>query len=210
VLVVSQEQLKMIHEVNQNAFIFEKTALKRKIQTVAIRLGIAVATLASISDPGFSQARALLAESNPPNSSRQVADSGPASAPAADAPDAAPESDNNISSNHMEQEGVVRRSVKRTLGDQMELYLTPLHPSNLKWDLTLLAGTGALIATDRRIEGHLPSGNIGAYSNMSNVALGSIAGTLSFAWPMGSRPNNEHLKETGSLELETLVNTFLA
>jgi hypothetical protein len=199
----------MINEVNQNAFMFEKTALKLKMQAVAIRLGIGLVALASISYPGFSQAPALHAESSPPNSSLQAAGSEPASTPAADAPNAPSESDNKTSSNELEQEGVVRRSVKRTMGDQKELYLAPLHPSNLKWDLTLLAGTGALIATDRRIEGHLPNGNIGVYSNMSNVALGSIAGTLSFAWAYGIKTHNEHLKETGSLELETLVNTFL-
>ena len=36
----------------------------------------------------------------------------------------------------------------------------------------MLAGTGALLATDRRIERHLPGGNVDIYGNMSNVALG--------------------------------------
>ena len=116
---------------------------------------------------------------------------------------------NSSSSRQFENEGLIRRSLKRTFEDQKGLYAAPLHKSNLKWDLSLLAGTAALIATDRRIETHLPGGKLNIYSNASNIALGSTAGAVAIMWGYGLKTQNEHLKETGSLEIETLVNTFL-
>jgi hypothetical protein len=95
------------------------------------------------------------------------------------------------------------------LRDQKELYRAPFQRSNLKWDVIVLAGTGALLATDRRIERHLPGGNVDIYGNFSNVALGGTAGALALAWGYGIKTHNEHLKEMGSLEIEALVNTFL-
>ena len=129
--------------------------------------------------------------------------------PTAGASDTTDESSIQNNSNQREQDGLARRSVSRILEDQKEIYLGPLHPRNFKWDLLVLAGTGALLATDRRIERHRVSGNQSAYSNMSNIALGSIAGTLSGLWGYGIKVHDEHLKETGSLELETMANTFL-
>lgn len=98
--------------------------------------------------------------------------------------------------------------MKRTLRDQKELYLAPFQPSNIKWDLVVLAGTGGLMTVDRRIERHLPGGNLSIYSNTSNIAIGSLSGALALMWGYGIKTHNEHLKETGTLELETLVNTF--
>ena len=54
----------------------------------------------------------------------------------------APSGDNTADSSQSEQQGLVRRSVRRVLRDQKELYLAPFHRSNLKWDALLLAGTG--------------------------------------------------------------------
>jgi hypothetical protein len=88
--------------------------------------------------------------------------------------------------------------VQRTLQDQKELYRA-----------LLLAVTGALIATDRHIERHLSGGNVNMYSNASNIALGGTASALAIMWGYGLKTHNEQLKETGSLEIETLINTFL-
>ena len=178
------------------------------MQTVTIHLDIVVSAFILISYPGISRAQPQLGESSVPDKST-AADSEPAGASAGDAQNPQPESSNGSSSSQAEQDGLVRRSVRRTLQDQKGLYLAPLHPSNFKWDLLVLAGTGALLATDRRIERHLPGGNPTSYSNMSDVALGGISGTLSLMWAYGMKTHNEHLKEMGSLELETLVNTFL-
>ena len=187
---------------------FERNRVQLKMQSVTTHLGIVISALILISYPGISQAQAVPEESNIADKS-SATDSESAGVSAADASNTPPASDNGTSSSRQEQDGLVRRGLKRTLQDQKEMYLAPLHPSNLKWDLLVLAGTGALLATDRRIETHLPGGNLAPYSNMSNIALGGISGTLSLMWAYGIKTHNEHLKETGSLELETLVNTFL-
>ncbi len=80
--------------------------------------------------------------------------------------------------------GLIVRSVIRGLQDQKGLYLAPFKPSNLKWDVLFLAGTGALVATDRQSARALPNTHVDLY-------------------------RDEHAKETGELELETLANTFL-
>jgi hypothetical protein len=105
--------------------------------------------------------------------------------------------------------GLVRRGVTRALQDQKELYRAPFRRSNFKWDAIVLAGTGALIASDRRIENHLPGGNVDVYTNVSNAALGGTAAALALSWGYGMKTHNEHLKELGTLEVEALVNTFL-
>jgi len=95
------------------------------------------------------------------------------------------------------------------LADQRELYAAPFKPSNIKRDALVLAGTGALLATDRRIEKQLPDGPLQRYQNSSNVALGGLAASLAGLWVYGIKTTNPHARETGSLELETLTNTFL-
>ena len=99
--------------------------------------------------------------------------------------------------------------MRRTLQDQKSLYLAPFKPSNFKWDLLVLGSFGALLATDRRIETHLPGGNLNFYSNVSNVAIGTLSGALTATWIYGFKTNNSKAKDMGYLELETLVNTFL-
>ena len=123
-----------------------------------------------------------------------------------DAPEASPDPEN---SSQTEKHGLVGRSVRRVLRDQKSLYLAPFKPSNLKWDALVLIPTGILLAEDRHIQRHLPGGNLHFYSNISNVALGATAGSLAAIWAYGIKTGNEHAKETGQLELETLVNTFL-
>jgi hypothetical protein len=108
-----------------------------------------------------------------------------------------------------ESRGFVRRGATRLLRDQKELYLAPFQRSNFEWDAIVLGGTAALLATDRRIERHLPGGNVDIYGDFSNVALGGTAAALALAWGYGIKTHNEHLKETGLLEVEALVNTFL-
>src|SRR5207253_2687862 len=48
-----------------------------------------------------------------------------------------------IQTQQPDHQGLVRRSVKRTLEDQKELYRAPFKPSNFKWDALLLGGTAA-------------------------------------------------------------------
>jgi len=107
------------------------------------------------------------------------------------------------------QHGLIVRSIKRGLWDQKKLYAAPFKVSNLKWDALFLAGTAALLATDKRTQEALPGGNVGFYGNISNVSLGSISGALVALWAYGIKTDNARAKEAGQLELETLANTFL-
>jgi hypothetical protein len=107
------------------------------------------------------------------------------------------------------QHGLIVRSIKRGLQDQKKLYAAPFKVSNLKWDALFLAGTAALLATDKRTQEALPGGNVNLYGNISNVSLGSMSGALVTLWAYGIKTDNARAKETGQLELETLANTFL-
>jgi hypothetical protein len=106
-------------------------------------------------------------------------------------------------------QGLVMRSVRRTLEDQKELYRTPFKPYNFKWDALVLGGTAALLAYDRHIEKHIGTANQSIYQGTSDVAIGGLAGALVGVYAWGIKGNHAHAKETGALELETLVNTFL-
>ena len=101
------------------------------------------------------------------------------------------------------------RVFKRGMQDQKGLYTAPFKASSLKWDIPFLAGTGAFLATDRRIEKHLPDGHFQLYQNSSNIALGGLAASAAGIWVYGIKTQNPHAKETGELALETAANTFL-
>jgi membrane-associated phospholipid phosphatase len=125
-------------------------------------------------------------------------------------PAAEPEpSDPPQSSSGEHRHGLIVRSAGRLLEDQKELYLAPFKPGAYKWDLLFLAGTGALIATDRQSSRALPTNHLDLWRNMSNVSLISTGATLGSLWLYGIKTDNPHAKETGELELETLSNTFL-
>jgi PAP2 superfamily len=119
---------------------------------------------------------------------------------------AVPSTELNVDRPH---HGLIIRSLKRGLQDQKGLYLAPFQPSNLKWDALFLVATGAFLATDRRFDRALPNAHVDLYRNMTNVSLDGTSGTLIGLWAYGIKKKNEHAKETGELELETLANTFL-
>jgi hypothetical protein len=106
-------------------------------------------------------------------------------------------------------EGLVERSVKRTLEDQKELYRAPFKLPNFKWDALVAGGTAALLASDRHIEKHIGNAHYTFYQATSDVAIAGLGATLGGVWIWGIRGDHQHAKETGALELETLVNTFL-
>ena len=108
-----------------------------------------------------------------------------------------------------DHDGLVMRSVKRTLEDQKELYLTPFKPSNFKWDALELGGTAGLLAADRHIERHIGNAHYTLYQATSDVAIAGLGAALGGVWIWGIKGDHPHAKETGVLELETLVNTFL-
>ena len=120
------------------------------------------------------------------------------------APDASPDRPAGA-----EHQGLIKRSVKRIAADQKRLYLAPFEPHNLKWDAIVLIGTGAFLAADRHIENNVSHSNFSAYQNTSNIALAGLAGSLAGIYLYGFKTEHRHARETGEIELETLVNTFL-
>jgi hypothetical protein len=108
-----------------------------------------------------------------------------------------------------EHHGLVMRSVKRILEDQKELYRAPFKPSNFKWDALELGGTAGLLAADRHIETHISHAHYTLYQATSDVAIAGLGAAVGGVWIWGLKGDHPHAKETGLLELETLVDTFL-
>jgi hypothetical protein len=104
---------------------------------------------------------------------------------------------------------LIKRSVHRIGQDQKRLYLAPLEAHNLKWDALVLVGTGALLASDRHIEKNISTAHYTAYQDTSNAAIYGLAAALGGIYIYGAKTEHHHARETGALELETLVNTFL-
>ncbi len=121
------------------------------------------------------------------------------------ADDEAPNSDSSSS----RQEGLVKKSIVRIGGDQKGIYLAPFKRKNLKWDAIVLVGTAAFLAADRRIENQISTSNIQTYQDISDIGIGGLAASLGGIWLYGIKTEHQHARETGVLELETLVNTFL-
>ena len=107
------------------------------------------------------------------------------------------------------QPGLVHRSVARILHDQKGIYFSPFEPAHFKYDAIVLAGTAAFLVTDRHIENNLPGGHFQLYQDASNIAIGGLAATLGGVWLYGIKGDHPHARETGELELETLINAFL-
>jgi PAP2 superfamily len=73
----------------------------------------------------------------------------------------------------------------------------------------VLAPAALFLVTDGHIENNLPSGHYTFYQDASDIAIGGLAASLAGVWIYGIKGDHPHAKETGQLELETLVNTFL-
>jgi hypothetical protein len=123
--------------------------------------------------------------------------------------DAASDAPPEDASKTAEQQGFMRRSIKRIGQDQKRLYLAPFKPRNFKWDAVVLIGTGAFLAADRHIENNVSHSHYTAYQDTSNIAIAGLAGSLAGVYIYGFKTEHHHARETGEIELETLVNTFL-
>jgi hypothetical protein len=120
-------------------------------------------------------------------------------------PDGPP--DNSTATEH--QPGLVKRSIIRIGQDQKFIFKGPFEKHNLKWDAIILIGTGAFLAADRHIENNIPHSHFPVYQAISDTALGGLAGSLAGIYLYGAKTEHHHARETGELELETLVNTFV-
>jgi hypothetical protein len=126
-----------------------------------------------------------------------------------DADNPAPDGTPDTSAHTEQQQGLLKRSIKRIGQDQKHLYRGPFEAHNLKWDAVILLGTGAFLAADRHIENNIPHSHFTVYQAFSDTALGGLAGSVAAVYIYGFKSEHRHARETGELELETLINTFL-
>lgn len=128
---------------------------------------------------------------------------------ALDAGSPSPEGEPDASTGEDQHPGLVRRSIRRIGQDQKLLFKGPFEAHNLKWDFIILAGTGAFLAADRHIENNVPHSHFTVYQAISDTSIGGLAGSLLSIYLYGAKSEHRHARETGTLELETLVNTFI-
>jgi len=126
-----------------------------------------------------------------------------------DADDPAPDDGPDTSATTGQQQGLVKRSIRRIGQDQKFIFRGPFEKHNLKWDFVILVGTGAFLAADRHIENNVSHAHFTVYQAISDTALGGLAGSLLGIYIYGAKTEHRHARETGTLELETLVNTFI-
>lgn len=124
-------------------------------------------------------------------------------------PEASSDTSSGASADAGSQQGFMKRSITRIGQDQKRLYLAPFKAHNFKWDALVLVGTGAFLAADRHIENNIPNSHFKLYQDTSDIAIAGLAGSLAGVWLYGIKTEHHHARETGQLELETLINTFL-
>jgi len=106
-----------------------------------------------------------------------------------------------------ETESWFRRTLKRGLQDQCEIYVAPSHASAVKWDLGFLALTAGLIASDPHASGALSRDHLTVSRDISNVGLYATTASVGGLWLTGAATHNPHTREAGSLGAEALANT---
>jgi membrane-associated phospholipid phosphatase len=105
-------------------------------------------------------------------------------------------------------DSAVKKAFRRFGKDQAEIYSAPFHRSNLKWDALFLAGTGALIATDRQASRALPTNHLDLVRNISNGGLYGTSAAAGVLWLSGLATHNEQTRETGALSAEAFASTM--
>jgi hypothetical protein len=126
-----------------------------------------------------------------------------------DADTSAPDGKPDASAGKDQHPGLLKRSIRRIGEDQKIIFKGPFEAHNLKWDFIILAGTGAFLAADRHIENNVPHSHFTVYQAISDASLGGLAGSLLGIYIYGAKTEHRHARETGTLELETLINTFI-
>ena len=96
----------------------------------------------------------------------------------------------------------------RLIHDQAGIYSSPFHRANLKWDAVFLAGTAALIATDKRTIGEVSNAHIDLSRNISNAGIYGAGAAAGAIWLTGIVTHDPHAQETGYLTTEALVNAL--
>lgn len=111
----------------------------------------------------------------------------------------------NSQSESYTQPGAFHRGFHRLLRDEGELLRAPFQRSAIGWDVGVLVGTGALLATDKRVMTHFSRRNETLSGNISNGSIYGIAAAAGGVWIAGLKNDDPHQKETGLLTLEALV-----
>jgi membrane-associated phospholipid phosphatase len=104
-------------------------------------------------------------------------------------------------------DGALKETIRRFGKNQAEIYSAPFHSSNLKWNALFLAGTGVLIATDRRASKALSGNHVDISRNISTVSLYGTSAAAGVLWLSGLATHNEHAREAGTLSAEAIANT---
>ena len=116
-----------------------------------------------------------------------------------------------------DQSGIVhpfRRMPRFVARDQAAIWTSPIHTakSDIKWWAIFGGATAALVVADWRIVKQLPNSN----TQVSISTWGSRIGSAYSLIPMsagfyfiGSGTHNEHLRETGLIAFETLIDANL-
>jgi len=97
--------------------------------------------------------------------------------------------------------------------DQKAIWTSPSHirVDDATWLVPLAGVTIGLFATDKSTMSALPkAGNLVTRSNsFSNYGLGAFAAVAGGAWVMGYWHNNDHMKETGLLSAEAVLDSTI-
>lgn len=194
---------------------FEALKVSRTLNKSILQLTLAALAMPVFAAPASSQESSSITTLLPPRPAIQSTASAPnfrvgdfrLASLDADVP--VPDGTSTASAAPNRQPGLVKRSIRRIGQDQKHLYRGPFEAHNLKWDAVVLVGTGAFLAADRHIENNISHSNFSTYQAISDTALGGLAASLAGIYLYGAKSEHHHARETGELELETLVNTFL-
>ena len=113
--------------------------------------------------------------------------------------------------------GLEKKFLVNILDDQRAIWTSPfhMHRSDAKWLAPLGLSTVALIATDRRTSGELVENgdNLNRLRISRNISkLGSLystAGAAGVIYLAGRASHNDHLRETGLLGAEALIDSSI-
>src|SRR5215468_10658898 len=82
-------------------------------------------------------------------------------------------------------QGVISRSIHRGLEDQKSIYLAPLKPKHIIWDIGFLAVTAGLLAVDRQTMRDIGKDHLDLSHNAALVALLGTSAVASGTWAYG-------------------------
>ena len=94
--------------------------------------------------------------------------------------------------------------------DQKDIWTSPFHlqPGDAKWLVPAAGITTGLMVTDPDSSFAMKLGNLNAWNTASNVGVGSALGMTGVAYAWGHLTHNEHMRETGVLATEAMLNAF--